>query len=486
MAEKTDKEVCSICLSNFQQPVKVDCHHSFCFSCLDDYVKKTSTNDQFICPLCRCLIQIPTGGVNQLRSKPYIADHSPNNIPQCDVCTEDISQYFCQDCDQCLCKSCKTMHDKLKSCKDHVAYRYDEYQIGQQSRPKNESTPVTSVTDHKEFCRHHEGEEITMYCKDCSLAMCWKCFVANHNGHNYLDLQEEEVRQNMRQDLRTLNDELETQIKRFEKHYDNLNSKLMEVKQVTKTECDRVDAQVDKVCSEFRKIGENIKKEMQKTSEEEESKCRNLMEDIKRLTEDLKASVKYSVNVLEDSAIVEVLQRLPKVRQEKDESCCRKLDIPGVRYSTFQVAEIDKTLLTNQLGKIVSCHQIMIEDIFTVEGVRGSGWNYGKQQVVSGFTWSISVTRSTSLFVGLNLHDVEDKSITSCKVDVTCKIINKNDDRQSVVKQCVDTARPGGGLYCGKLIDLSYVNDPDSGFIDDNGNFTIQVTINEITVIDRR
>ncbi|XP_055955592.1 E3 ubiquitin-protein ligase TRIM33-like [Patella vulgata] len=491
-----EKEVCSICLNEFQQRVVLDCAHPFCFICLEDYVNKTSTKDQFQCPLCRIFINLSDGGLDRFKPKPI-------NIPQCDVCTEDTCQYFCRECDQYLCKSCKTTHDKLKSCKDHVVAPYDEIQIHQAStshEPIKEKTSSSSITNPKDFCLRHEEETVKFYCKDCTLAVCWRCFVADHNGHNYLDLQEDEVRQSIRHDLKSMNDELEKQITNFQKHYDNLNSRLIEVKTCTKTECDKIDAQVEKICSEFHKIGENIKKKMQKASEEEESKFRKLMEDIKRLTEDLKASVKYSVNVLEDSSVVQVLQRIPKVRQEKDESCCRKLDIPDVRYSTFQVAEIDKTLLTNQLGKIVSCHQNMIgkvvschqnmfEDVINVDTVREDGWYDGKRHVVSGFTWSIYVYKGSSSFCfGLNLNDVEDKSITSCKVDVTFKLINKTDDRQSVVKQCNWTVRPGDWSDCfTDPIDWeSRLSNPGSGFIDDHRNFTIQATINNITDIKRR
>ncbi|XP_050411172.1 kinesin light chain 1 isoform X2 [Patella vulgata] len=366
-----DTEVCSICLNDFQQPVTIDCHHSFCFICLEDYVNKTSNKDQFKCPLCRCLID---GDVQRFSPKLNIEDNS--TIPQCDVCNEDKSQYFCRDCDQYLCKSCKTMHDKMKICKDHFVCRYDEKKICQQSNdPMMEMLSATSVTHPKDFCPNHEGETVKIYCKDCLLAACFNCLVADHNGHKFLDLKKDEVRQSIRQDLKTLNDDLEKQITNFQKQHDDLSSKLIEIKNCTKTECDKVDAHVDKICSEVHKIGENIKKEMQKSSEEEESKLVKLMEDINRLTEDLKASVKYSVNVLEDSSIVQVLQRLPNVRREKDESCFRKLDIPDVRYSTFQVAEIDETLLTNQLGKI----QQIVEETASVAN------NLSSQSLDAGF-----------------------------------------------------------------------------------------------------
>ncbi|XP_050411121.1 E3 ubiquitin-protein ligase TRIM33 [Patella vulgata] len=498
MAEQTDKEVCSICLNDFHQPVILDCRHSFCFICFKDYVNKFSINEELLCPLCRCIIKDRDGGVQQFRPQLNTDDNSARNIPQCDVCSEYTSKFYCRDCDQYLCQSCKTTHDKLKSCKDHFVCRYDEKQICRlPNKSMKENTKATPVTNRNDLCPNHVEKQVDMYCKDCWLAVCLKCFVADHNRHNCLDIQKEQVRQSIREDLRVLNNDLEMQITNFQLDYDNLNRKLIEVKISTKTECDKVDAQVEKVCSEFHKVGENAKNRMQKTSEQEEIKIRKSMEEIKSLTEELKASVKYSKNVLEDSSIVQALQRLPKVRQEKDESCS-KMYIPDVRYSKFQAPEIDATLLTNQLGKIsyckqnmvgkvVSCHQNMFEDTFLLDDVFDR-WYYGKRHGVSGFTWSIGAYKlSKSLRIRLKLADTDDKRITSCKADVTYKLINITADSKSVIKQCIGTVEPVRLSECYiDVIDWSYFSNPCSGFIDDNKHFTIQVSINNVTEIKSR
>ncbi|XP_050415259.1 E3 ubiquitin-protein ligase TRIM33-like [Patella vulgata] len=482
MAEQTDKEVCSICLNDFHQPKTIDCQHSFCFTCLEDYVHRTATNDHFLCPLCRFDMPIPKDGVGAFKPS-----HSTINNPQCDVCTNVVSVFKCKDCPKYLCESCKTMHDTF--CEDHIVIKCNE-PLSNDGALGADKSPVTSPRD---FCSNHQKKGVEYFCNNCSMAVCSNCFVVGHNGHGYLDLQVESVREEIRGELKTLNQEIKTHIDKLEKFSESLNMKYCEVNDSVKTACDKVDEQVNIICSEVRKIGDQLKDKMKKDNANVDVniQLKKLMDDIQKLTEDLKVSVKYSVNVLEDSSIVQVLQRLPHVRQEKDESLCRTLDIPDVRYSKFQVAEIDQTLLTNQLGKIVSCNQNMVEDIFNVRNMPeypNPNVLNGKLLVVSGFTWRIGIYRfSSTLRVRLYLYDVEDKRITSCKVDVTNKVINKTDDRQSVVKQ-VDMVlrRDGGNSYVyNDLMTWEELCKPNSGFVD-HDNFTIETTINKISDIKRR
>ncbi|XP_050418095.1 E3 ubiquitin-protein ligase TRIM71-like [Patella vulgata] len=488
MAEYTDREVCSFCLNDYHQPVILDCQHSFCSICLEDYLNRIATNDQFPCPLCRSYTRIPEDGVNGFKLKMTTPTIS---IPQCDVCTNSVSGFSCKDCQQYLCDSCKTTHDKFKMFKDHSVVRCDDLllAITESGADKSVNENVKSEYSPHDVCSNHEQKRVKYYCQDCSMVVCSKCFIIDHNGHEYLHLQDESVREEIKGELKTLNVEIKTHIDELEEFSESLNIKYSGVNDSVKTACDKVDEQVNTICREVRRIGDQLKDKMKNTwggdiSDDVHIKYKKLMEDIKRLTEDLKASVKYSVNVLEDSSIVQVLQRLPKVRQEKDESRCRKLDIPDVSYSTFQVAEIDKTLLTNQIGKIVSCNPNIIEDIFNMKD-ESRGWYRGRCHVVSGFSWRIAVRTGSSFSVVLDLIGVEDKSITSCKADVICKVINKTDDRQSVVKQFAGTVRIHSCLpYWNRGITVKKLLDPTSGFLHDGG-LKIQVTFNKITDVRR-
>jgi len=42
----------------------------------------------------------------------------------------------------------------------------------------------------KATCEEHNGEEIRMFCQECSIAMCVTCFVKSHNTHRCSDIAE--------------------------------------------------------------------------------------------------------------------------------------------------------------------------------------------------------------------------------------------------------------------------------------------------------
>ncbi len=56
---------CSICLEFYKKPKVLPCMHTFCLSCLDEHIKKSSVDgkkQQFHCPYCRELIKVPMNG----------------------------------------------------------------------------------------------------------------------------------------------------------------------------------------------------------------------------------------------------------------------------------------------------------------------------------------------------------------------------------------------------------------------------------------
>lgn len=64
---------CSICLEDFRLPRLLPCGHTFCTRCLQQLVGELqSTNpvfkQQFCCPLCRKVLAVPAGGVQNFPS----------------------------------------------------------------------------------------------------------------------------------------------------------------------------------------------------------------------------------------------------------------------------------------------------------------------------------------------------------------------------------------------------------------------------------
>jgi len=49
---------------------------------------------------------------------------------------------------------------------------------------------VRQLSAGKSMCEQHKGEEITMFCQECKVAICVTCFIKSHNAHRCSDIEE--------------------------------------------------------------------------------------------------------------------------------------------------------------------------------------------------------------------------------------------------------------------------------------------------------
>ncbi|XP_055958460.1 E3 ubiquitin-protein ligase TRIM33-like [Patella vulgata] len=503
MAEQTDREVCSICLNDFHEPKIIDCQHSFCYNCLEDYVHRTSTNGQFLCPVCRQNIIVPLGGVNEFSSKQQMENASTRQIQQCDVCLNIQATCRCRDCQQHLCESCKSTHDKLAVCKGHVVVKID----GISEQGLKEITTEKPVSDLKEdisensrgapvhpadFCPNHPKKKTKTYCKDCLVAVCFKCFLKDHNGHTYLDLQEDDVREQIRDELKTLKVEIEEHINKLQNHSTSLQSKSSEVEKAAKTARRNVDTHVRKICAKIHEIGENIKDEIQKTCNDENEKFTKLMTDIKGLTEDLQSGVKLSTSILEDTSIVQVLERLPNVRQEADECRSRNFNIPDVMYPSFKGTEINERVLREQLGEVDIHHETRFINTFNINQFKSDNDLYSSVTTFHGLPWCVLAQKKASgdlgFFLSLN-KTLRLSDILSCHVDISLELINHKDENGSLTTHGTDSLKEfqdNRGWGRRNFITWDILINQENGFLDSNNNFNIHVILKLMDIKKRQ
>ena len=94
------------------------------------------------------------------------------------VCgTEDCQengQFYCNNCHRPLCEQCRDEHLKNPDTQTHeiVPYRYRKQRL--------------SV----EECKQHPTRNIDIFCQECQIALCLKCFTKEHQGHKFDDLEE--------------------------------------------------------------------------------------------------------------------------------------------------------------------------------------------------------------------------------------------------------------------------------------------------------
>ncbi|XP_078310240.1 uncharacterized protein LOC144618322 [Crassostrea virginica] len=89
------------------------------------------------------------------------------------VCgTEDCQengQFYCNDCHRPLCEQCRDEHLKNPDTQTHeiVPYRYRKQQL-----------PV-------EKCKQHPTWNVDIFCQECQISICLKCFKKEHQSHNF-------------------------------------------------------------------------------------------------------------------------------------------------------------------------------------------------------------------------------------------------------------------------------------------------------------
>ncbi|XP_071787106.1 uncharacterized protein [Asterias amurensis] len=182
---------CPICLSRFTDPKILDCLHNFCFKCLQELTdKQDPKTDLIICPMCKKETSIPDGGLSDLLSCFFLSSliddvinlEGPKEginppVSTCEGCDEGLEAVSrCVDCEVNYCKTCLTIHAKLKSHRHHQIVNA----VGSSNvRPKDKDKTETQT------CRTHTDQELCFYCDTCELLVCLKCAVFDHRASNH-------------------------------------------------------------------------------------------------------------------------------------------------------------------------------------------------------------------------------------------------------------------------------------------------------------
>ncbi|XP_056298405.1 tripartite motif-containing protein 3-like isoform X1 [Pseudoliparis swirei] len=146
VVRQIDKQflVCSICLDRYSNPKVLPCLHTFCESCLQNYIPPESLT--LSCPVCRQTSILPEKGVCALQNNFFIT-----NLME--VLQRDPE---CSQPDAC---------SVLESVSAAAAVK-----------------PLC--------CPNHEGKVMEFYCESCETAMCRDCTEGEHRDHVTVPLQD--------------------------------------------------------------------------------------------------------------------------------------------------------------------------------------------------------------------------------------------------------------------------------------------------------
>ncbi|XP_050406553.2 tripartite motif-containing protein 2 [Patella vulgata] len=135
---------CIICTETLVNPHQLQCQHTFCLTCLENYVEKSKFVNKFPCPICRTPITITSGKLDtqsnlliknilvffsNIKEEIVQSNSFPGSVSKfCQLCEEERdSRSYCLQCSNWLCEPCTRGHKKIPNTKTHELLPLQEY-----------------------------------------------------------------------------------------------------------------------------------------------------------------------------------------------------------------------------------------------------------------------------------------------------------------------------------------------------------------------
>ncbi|KAL3890086.1 hypothetical protein ACJMK2_002382, partial [Sinanodonta woodiana] len=311
---------CSICMDIFKNPKLIPCHHSFCYKCLEDYVKVNLTNGRFNCPMCRKSVELPLGGVASFQENFYI--DSSETFP-CDICgPKSVACSRCLECEENLCQTCCYVHEKSKMSRHHKISDLGTLEPEMKGKIRQ-----------RIFCDQHLEEEIKLVCKDCKALICVLCKAIKHDHHTSETVSDAaaEVKKNIQIKMNQCSDKVR-RITDYERQTDARDKKInaAERKEIKALEHQRlqlikvIDQEVAKMKVKIQNVYKDLRQQnaaLKRDMMEELKKCSTATNNARQIIDqgtDIDIIKKSSdVEQLLFIAMTETAQK-PMTRMEKD------------------------------------------------------------------------------------------------------------------------------------------------------------------------
>ncbi|KAL3890337.1 hypothetical protein ACJMK2_002621, partial [Sinanodonta woodiana] len=313
---------CSICMDIFKNPKLLPCHHSFCYKCLEDYVKVNLRNGRFNCPMCRKSVELPPGGVASFQENFYIDSYSSEKF-SCDICgPKSVACSRCLECEENLCQTCCYVHEKSKMSRHHKISDLGTLEPEMKGKIRQ-----------RIFCDQHLEEEIKLVCKDCKALICVLCKAIKHEIHATETVYDAatEVKKNIQIKMNQCSDKVR-RITDSEREADALDKKIndAERKEINALEDQRlqlikvIDQEVAKMKAKIQNVYKDIRQQnaaLKRDMNEELKKCSTATDNARQIIDQgtyidiIKKS--SDVEQLLSTAMTETAQK-PMTRMEKD------------------------------------------------------------------------------------------------------------------------------------------------------------------------
>eukprot|EP01118_Nematostelium_gracile_P016641 TRINITY_DN6945_c0_g1_i3.p1 TRINITY_DN6945_c0_g1~~TRINITY_DN6945_c0_g1_i3.p1 ORF type:complete len:487 (-),score=99.04 TRINITY_DN6945_c0_g1_i3:74-1534(-) len=150
LTDLAEEVKCPLCLGYFNQPVVLNCLHTFCMTCLESMVNEHSHIE---CPLCRGVSSLDETGIKGLKFNHYLANiveklKTAQNTRMCVECAKQLCTVYCKNCKTYLCNNCNDrLHSNLNT--PHQRINYEDMFFSQTPKPNTttSTTPIRSSVE---------------------------------------------------------------------------------------------------------------------------------------------------------------------------------------------------------------------------------------------------------------------------------------------------------------------------------------------------
>lgn len=183
---------CGICGERYSDPRLLPCLHTFCCSCLHDYIPAHSLSVN--CPTCRQQSILPANGISALQTNVFVVNLMTvldNSAAHCAQCRKVYAPAKCTVCNKSMCASCEASHRQDPSTAAHEV-------IDALTKATTEGRSKDGGSGGEALvCCLHDGQALDVFCSECDTSVCIDCADGEHRDHPTLPLRDATAEQRM-------------------------------------------------------------------------------------------------------------------------------------------------------------------------------------------------------------------------------------------------------------------------------------------------
>ena len=332
-----DEVSCSVCMCTFTDPKQLPCLHSFCLHCLNGIQRTSGVHGKITCPECRRQFQIPGSGnpselptnfrINSLLDVLTIKECSTANV-KCGNCDKKSAQtLYCFQCCSFWCEECILGHNIIRTNKEHKTLALKDFQ----------DQDLEAVLQRPAICqkKHHEKEELKLFCKSCKVAICNTCAVTLHEGHGKMPLQEaiDGRKTQINSMITSLKDKIvekRKEVEQFNQKSMEVQAKVADVKSQVQTNVDQMIAIIEARKQDVFDAVDNQAKKSLETLSQKKGKVENQVKIIESAIEQTESLMKrnFSTEILGFNETFDKILQEQGTQENRDTEC-----IPRFRFT---------------------------------------------------------------------------------------------------------------------------------------------------------